>query len=119
MHGGEIFVPKLPSVYIKDIVKALDPSLKYHLIGIRPGEKLHEVLCTKEESRLTIEFNKHYVIQPVIWEENADLNSNLNIYMTDKTKSKGKRVKQDFEYNSLINKNFLNISQVRKTLGKI
>ena len=119
MHGGEIFIPKLPSVYIRNIVKALDPSLKFHIIGIRPGEKLHEVLCTKEESRLTIEFNKHYVIQPVIWEENADLNSNLNIYMTDKTKSKGKRVKQDFEYNSLINKNFLNISQVRKTLGKI
>tara|TARA_B100001250_G_C19806316_1_gene793471 strand:- start:378 stop:1403 length:1026 start_codon:yes stop_codon:yes gene_type:complete len=119
MHGGEIFVPKLPSVYIKDIVKALDPKIKYHIIGIRPGEKLHEVLCTKEESRLTIEFDKHYVIQPTIWKENSDLNANLNIFMTDKIKSKGKRVKKDFEYNSLINKNFLNIAQTKKILGKI
>tara|TARA_B100000700_G_C15034302_1_gene852062 strand:- start:437 stop:1462 length:1026 start_codon:yes stop_codon:yes gene_type:complete len=119
MHGGEIFVPKLPSVYIRDIVKALNPKLKYHIIGIRPGEKLHEVLCTKEESRLTIEFDRHYVIQPTIWSQNADKGTNLNIYMTDKTKSKGKKVKKDFEYNSLINKNFLNISQARKILGKI
>ena len=119
MHGGEIFVPKLPSVYIKDIVKALDPKIKYHIIGIRPGEKLHEVLCTKEESRLTIEFDKHYVIQPTIWKENSDLNANLNIFMRDKIKSKGKRVKKDFEYNSLINKNFLNIAQTKKILGKI
>ena len=119
MHGGEIFIPKLPSVYIRNIVKALDSSFKYHIIGIRPGEKLHEVLCTKEESRLTIEFNKHYVIQPTMWREKEDTNAIFNIFKTDKKKSKGKRVKEDFEYNSLINKNFLNISQTKKILGKI
>jgi len=119
MHGGEIFIPKLPSVHIRNIVKALDPSLKFHIIGIRPGEKLHEVLCTKEESRLTIEFSKHYVIQPTMWKEIADPKTIFNIFMIDGKKAKGKRVKKDFEYNSFINKNFLNISQTKKILGKI
>ncbi len=111
MHGGEIFVPKLPSVFIKDIVKAFDPKLKYHIIGIRPGEKLHEVLCVKEESYLTIEFKNHYIIEPLVW--------NVKSYMIDKNGVKGKRVKKDFEYNSFINKNFLSVKNISKILKKL
>mgnify|MGYP000032327127 FL=1 len=111
MHGGEIFVPKLPSVFIKDIVKAFDPKLKYHIIGIRPGEKLHEVLCVKEESHLTIEFKNHYIIEPLVW--------NVKSYMIDKNGVKGKRVKKDFEYNSFINKNFLSVKNISKILKKL
>ena len=65
MRGGEIFVPKLPTIYIKDIIKALNKN--YKIVGIRPGEKLHEVLCSREESHLTLEFKDHYIIHPSYW----------------------------------------------------
>ena len=114
MHGGEIFVPKLSSVFIKDIVKAFDPKLKCHVIGIRPGEKLHEVLCVKEESHLTIEFKNHYIIEPLI---STPIKGKS--YMIDKNGARGKRVKKDFEYNSFINKNFLSVKNIRKILKKL
>ena len=115
MYGGEIFVPKLPSLYIKDIVKALDENLKYHIVGIRPGEKLHEALCIKDESHLTIEFKDHYVIEPTIWEENV----NVKTYLKNKLGETGKKVKGDFEYNSFTNKDKLNTETIRKLLKKI
>ena len=114
MYGGEIFVPKLPSLYIKDIVKALDKNLKYHIIGTRPGEKLHETLCTKDESHLTIEFKDHYVIEPAIWEENINVKS----YLKNNLGEKGKRVHEEFEYNSLINKDKLNFKKIKIILNK-
>ena len=114
MYGGEIFVPKLPSLYIKDIVKALDENLKYHIVGIRPGEKLHEALCIKDESHLTIEFKDHYVIEPTIWEENV----NVKTYLKNKLGETGKKVKGDFEYNSFTNKDKLNTETIRKLLKK-
>ena len=64
MHGGEIFVPKIPSVRITDLAKAMAPELPLKIIGIRPGEKLHEVMCPKDDSHLTLEFESHYVIKP-------------------------------------------------------
>jgi len=114
MYGGEIFVPKLPSLYIKDIVKALDKNLKYHIIGTRPGEKLHETLCAKDESHLTIEFKDHYVIEPAIWEENINVKS----YLKNNLGEKGKRVHEEFEYNSLINKDKLNFKKIKIILNK-
>ncbi len=80
MYGGEVFVPKIPSMNIMDIVKALSPDCKVKYIGIRPGEKLHEMLIAQDESRQTYEFDNMYVIFPAhpwwpqeIWEEGAPL----------------------------------------------
>jgi UDP-N-acetylglucosamine 4,6-dehydratase len=65
MHGGEVFVPKIPSMNIMDLVKALVPECNVDVIGIRPGEKLHEVLISDDEARHTIELDEMYVVQPV------------------------------------------------------
>ena len=62
MRGGELFVPKTPSIKIVDLVKALDKNIKYHIVGIRPGEKLHEVLINNEEIRYTWEMDDLYII---------------------------------------------------------
>ena len=64
MVGGELFVPKIPSIKIVDLVKALGKNIKYHIVGIRPGEKLHEVLCPEDSARDTIEFKNYYLIKP-------------------------------------------------------
>ena len=64
MSGGEIFIPKIPSMRVTDIANALAPDAEQRLIGIRPGEKLHEVLVTEDESRHALETEDHYVILP-------------------------------------------------------
>lgn len=66
MHGGEIFVPKIPSMRITDLAEAIAPGLPLKQIGIRPGEKLHEVMCPAESDHLTLEYADHYVIAPTI-----------------------------------------------------
>ena len=65
MKGGEIFVPKIPSYRIIDVVKAINPSCKIKTIGIRPGEKLHEEMITSTDSKNTVEYKNYYVILPV------------------------------------------------------
>lgn len=64
MVGGELFVPKIPSMNIMDLAKTIAPECKIEIIGIRPGEKLHELMITKDDVRRTLEFNDHYIIQP-------------------------------------------------------
>ncbi len=64
MHGGEIFIPKIPSMKVGDFIATLAPECKFKIIGIRPGEKIHEVLITQEEARHTKEYDKHYIILP-------------------------------------------------------
>ena len=64
MYGGEIFVPKLPSIKITDLVPLLGNNLSFHITGIRPGEKLHEVMIPEEEIRNTVDMGSHYIIQP-------------------------------------------------------
>ena len=64
MLGGEICVPKIPSVRITDLVRVMAPDCEHQIIGIRPGEKLHEVMVPEDDARLTIEFDDYYVIQP-------------------------------------------------------
>ena len=64
MKGGEIFVPKIPSIRIIDLAAAMAPNSEYKIVGLRPGEKIHEVICPRDDSRLTLEFHDHYVIQP-------------------------------------------------------
>ncbi|MFW3328902.1 UDP-N-acetylglucosamine 4,6-dehydratase (inverting), partial [Aliarcobacter butzleri] len=66
MQGGEIFIPKIPSMKIVDMAKAIAPNLPHQIIGIRPGEKLHEIMCPADDSHLTLEFEDHYVIKPTI-----------------------------------------------------
>ncbi|HZT89951.1 MAG TPA: UDP-N-acetylglucosamine 4,6-dehydratase (inverting) [Stellaceae bacterium] len=65
MHGGEIFVPKIPSMRIADLARAMGPDLQQRVVGIRPGEKLHEVMITEDDSRQTLELGDRYVIEPV------------------------------------------------------
>ncbi len=109
MHGGEIFVPKLKSFYIKDLIKAL--SKKKKLIGIRPGEKIDEIMFSKDESRTTIEFKDHYSIPPVI---NLTVRKN---FFRNKLKEKGKLLKNISEYSS--GKNiFMKPEEIRKILKK-
>ncbi len=66
MQGGETFVPKIPSMKVVDIARVLAPHLPHELVGIRPGEKMHEVMCPEDDSHLTVEFADHYVIRPTI-----------------------------------------------------
>jgi UDP-N-acetylglucosamine 4,6-dehydratase len=66
MLGGEIFVPKIPSIRIVDLAKAMAPEMPVKFIGIRPGEKIHEIMCPTDDSHLIIEFKDHFVIRPSI-----------------------------------------------------
>ena len=96
MQGGELFVPKAPSIKITDLVKALDKNIKYHTIGIRPGEKLHEVLCPEDSARDTIEFKNYYLIRPSI----DFTKGKSDNYKINKKNEKGKIVKSNFVYSS-------------------
>lgn len=107
MYGGEIFVPKIPSVRIIDLAKAYAPDLELKIIGIRPGEKLHEVMCPADDSHLTLEFNDHYVICPSIKFYNDDHNYSRNLI--DEV---GKAVEQGYEYHSGKNPHFLTPSEI-------
>ncbi|GAB6045673.1 UDP-N-acetylglucosamine 4,6-dehydratase (inverting) [Caminibacter profundus] len=94
MQGGEIFIPKIPSMKIVDVAKAMAPNLPHKIIGIRPGEKLHEVMITRDDSHLTLEFEDHYVITPTIqFTHKTDFRENM-------LGEKGKPVEYGFEYNS-------------------
>lgn len=101
MQGGEIFVPKIPSMKIVDLATALAPNLKHKIIGIRPGEKLHEVMCPADDSHLTFEFEDHFVIQPSI-----PLSSKKN-YQVNSINEKGVAVQNGFEYSSNRNTEWL------------
>ena len=109
MHGGEIFVPKIPSIKITDLAKAMAPNLKHKIIGIRPGEKLHEKMCSIHESHLTLDFKDHYLIKPSInfFDYNVKYKKNL-------LKETGKPVPKNFEYTSDNNKHFLKIQEIIK-----
>ena len=106
MNGGEIFIPKIPSVQIINLAKAMGPNLKIKYIGIRPGEKLHEIMCAKDDSHLTYNFKDHYVVYP------TTKNSRKIIYGKNKLGEKGKPVNEGFEYSSETNPNFLDISEI-------
>ena len=109
MHGGEIFVPKIPSIRMLDLAKAMAPDLPTKIIGIRPGEKLHEIMCPADDSHLTLEFDDHYTITPTIkfWDDEHD-------YQINSLGEKGKFVQQGYEYNSGNNSHFLTIEDIQK-----
>jgi len=109
MHGGEIFIPKIPSARIIDLATSLASELDQKVVGIRPGEKLHEIMCPADDSHLTIEFDDHYVISPTI-----TFIGSINDFRTNAIGEKGKSVEQGFEYNSGTNPSFLTIEELKE-----
>ena len=107
MRGGEIFVPKIPSVRIVDLARAMAPKLAQKVVGIRPGEKIHEVMCPADDSHLTLEFDDHYVIRPTITFSDVD-----NSYTPNRLGERGRDVEQGFEYNSGRNERFLGVAEI-------
>jgi len=108
MQGGELFVPKIPSIHITDLAKSLAPEMPTKIIGIRPGEKLHEIMCPADDSHLTLEFDDHYVIMPSI----RFLDKNMD-YTSNSLGEKGVPVEQGFEYNSGNNPHFLTVEELK------
>jgi len=105
MYGGELFVPKIPSVKIVDLAKVIAPNCKIKTVGIRPGEKLHEVMVSEDDARNTLEFKDFYLVRPSFpwWE--------------DKNHSGGKKVSDGFRFASDNNKDWLEGKRLKKVLG--
>ena len=112
MKGGEIFIPKLPSIKITDLADSFKEKIKKKIIGIRPGEKIHETMFSKEDSRYVIEYKDYYIIKPSI-----AFFSPVN-YLINASGQKGRKIKHGFEYNSGTNKNFLKKSEIKKLISK-
>ena len=108
MHGGEVFVPKIPSMTVADLAKAVAPEARINIIGIRPGEKLHEVLISEDEARTVIELDDMYVVQPAeaLW------------FGHDWSKI-GKPISDEFRYASNTNSDWLNVEQIKKIIEPI
>lgn len=113
MYGGEIFVPKIPSMKIVDLAHAMAPNLPHKIIGIRPGEKLHEIMCPADDSHLTLEFDDHYVITPTIqFVKTSDFAKNA-------LGEVGKKVAQGFDYNSGNNDIWLKESELLEKISQL
>ncbi len=109
MTGGEIFVPMIPSVRVVDLAEAIAPGLPICVVGIRPGEKVHEIMCPQDDSHLTMRFADHFVIKPTIKFFGLDVD-----YTTNKLGERGAAVPEDFSYSSGKNEHFLTIPQIRE-----
>ncbi|OQX99982.1 MAG: UDP-N-acetylglucosamine 4,6-dehydratase (inverting) [Bacteroidetes bacterium 4572_128] len=107
-EGGEIFVPKLYSYKITDLAKAICPKCKLEFIGIRAGEKIHEDMITETDALNTIEFEKYFVILPSYSHDN---------FKKISKKMNGKKVKNNFKYNSFSNKDFLTVEELKKLIS--
>ncbi len=112
MIGGEILISKSPSIKIIDLAKSLKGSIKLKEIGIRPGEKIHESLCSRDDSKYTIEFKNHYLIKPSI------ILTDKSSYTKNSMNEVGKKVKPEFEYNSGFNQKNLKIKDLKKFINK-
>jgi len=111
MQGGEIFIPKIPSMRITDLAQSLSTDTPIKIVGIRPGEKLHEVMCPADDSHLTLDFHDHYMICPSIqFAHQTNYRSN---YLGET----GTFVKEGFEYISGNNPHFLTIEELRQIHG--
>ena len=106
MHGGEVFVPKIPSMKIIDLARALAPDIPTRVIGIRPGEKLHEVMIPNDDSRHCYEFDDFYLLEPsIMFQTPIDYSLSAN-------GEKGKRVETEFEYSSEKNTLWLSTREI-------
>jgi len=112
MYGGEIFIPKIASMKISDLATTIAPNLPHKIIGIRPGEKLHEIMCPADDSHLTLEFKDHYVIKPTI---QIIVNNN---YTTNALGETGINVEQGFEYNSGNNTQWISKEELLDMINK-
>ncbi len=108
MLGGEIFVPKIPSIRIVDLAKAMAPDLPIKIVGIRPGEKLHEMMCPGDMSYHTYEFADHFVIAPAI-----KFFQRSNDFTTNALGEQGQLVETGFQYVSDTNPHFLSVADIR------
>lgn len=107
MKGGELFVKKIPSMKIVDLANAISPALSLKPVGIRPGEKIHEVMITTEDARNTVEFENYYVVKP------SFANKLDSVYKN------GKEVKDGFEYHSGNNNKWLTIEQMKVMINEL
>ena len=107
MHGGELFVPKIPSTDIMTLVEALAPQCRTEVIGIRPGEKLYELMISEDDARRTVDMGSHYVLQP------------QQSWWDDAVTSSGTIVPEGFEYRSDTNPERLGVTEVRDLLGSL
>lgn len=105
MEGGEIFVPKIPSMKVIDLAKAIAPECKFEIIGIRPGEKLHETMIMEDDSRHTIECDSYYVIQP-----------EFSWWNSEKKRAQ-RKLPEGFKYTSDSNSEWISIEGIKKMLG--
>lgn len=108
MYGGEMFIPKIPSLKIADLATAMAPHLAHKVIGIRPGEKLHEIMIPSDDASRTIEFNNHYVIIPTIKFADIDVD-----YRKNALGETGHYVSAGFSYESSNNPDFLDIDAIK------
>lgn len=104
MQGGEVFVPKIPSMKVVDLAQAVAPGCAIEVVGIRPGEKLHEVLVSRDEARHTIEFDDMYIIEPVFrwWRERVPI--------------RGIPMKPDAKFASDTNRRWLTVEELERVL---
>jgi len=107
MLGGEIFVPKIPSIRITDLAEAMAPGVPIKIVGIRPGEKLHEMMCPGDMAFHTFEYEDHYVIAPAI-----KFFHRSNDFTKNALNESGTHVESGFEYVSDTNSHFLNIDEI-------
>lgn len=108
MYGGEIFVPKIPSVRIVDLAEAIAPGVPQKVVGIRPGEKLHEQMVPRDDSYRTIEFDDHFVITPSIKFSDVNINFSHN-----RLGEVGKPAEIGFQYDSGTNEDFMTVDQIK------
>ena len=113
MRGGEIFIPKIPSMRIEDLANAIAPNVSHTYSGIREGEKLHELMIGVEDSRHTFEYDNHFIIVPEIYVHNQPF---IKLYMEGRP---GKQLPEDFSYGSNTNLEWLNVEDLRKLLPTI
>jgi UDP-N-acetylglucosamine 4,6-dehydratase len=106
MQGGEVFVPKIPSMRVVDLAKAIAPEAELEFIGIRPGEKLHEVLISEDESRHTLELDDMFVVEPpgALW-------------FGHDWEKQGRRLAEGFRYASDTNQAWLTVDELRRLIG--
>ena len=113
MWGGETFIPRIPSATIGTIAEAIAPDMPQKVIGIRPGEKLHEVLCLPDTAWQTVEYERHFVVKPSFKFNRIDVD-----YLTAANGEKGKPVAPDFDYNSRDNDDYISIEGLRDLIDQ-
>jgi UDP-N-acetylglucosamine 4,6-dehydratase len=108
MCGGELFVPKIPSMNIMDLARAIAPQCETRVVGVRPGEKIHELMISRDDARQTLELENFYVIQP-----------QFNYWSRRSSWTDGRQMPEDFEYSSGTNEWRLSITDMQEMLKEL